>query len=245
MSLVDFELSSSANPGRPDRADRRLARLGVRSLGRGRDHHLGHRRVLRLQSFACPGWARWRRCISPAPSTSRSSERRKSEVMQLLALVNEQLWLGHFDLWQAEGVIMYRNALLLTEGMEAGTAQLEAMLAAAVEACERYYQAFQFVIWAGKTPGGRARRRAFRDARRSLSAHARGRAAPAPRRRRQDGRRHAGAVAGERARSPRTSPSSTPIWKATAGRSSPRPGSRPRRASPRPPTAPTRSWCWR
>jgi hypothetical protein len=78
-------------------------------------------------------------------------ERRKSEVMRLLALVNEQLWLGHFDLWQAEGVIMYRNALLLTEGMEAGTGQLEAMLGAAVEACERYYQAFQFVIWAGKT----------------------------------------------------------------------------------------------
>jgi len=40
----------------------------------------------------------------------------------------------------------------LTEGIEAGTAQLEAMLAAAVEACERYYQAFQFVIWAGKSP---------------------------------------------------------------------------------------------
>ena len=79
-------------------------------------------------------------------------ERPKNEIMRLLALVNEQLWLGHFDLWQAEGVIMYRNALLLTEGMEAGTGQLEAMLAAAVEACERYYQAFQFVIWAGKTP---------------------------------------------------------------------------------------------
>ena len=42
--------------------------------------------------------------------------------MRLLALVNEQLWIGHFDLWRAEGVIMYRNALLLTEGMEAGTA---------------------------------------------------------------------------------------------------------------------------
>ena len=95
--------------------------------------------------------------------------------MQLLALVNEQLWLGHFDLWQAEGVIMYRNALLLTEGMEAGTAQLEAMLAAAVEACERYYQAFQFVIWAGKTSGGRARGSALRDARRSLSAMIAGR----------------------------------------------------------------------
>jgi hypothetical protein len=77
---------------------------------------------------------------------------RLNEIYRLIALINEQLWLGHFDLWQAEGVIMYRNALLLTEGIEAGTAQLEAMLAAAVEACERYYQAFQFVIWAGKSP---------------------------------------------------------------------------------------------
>ena len=77
---------------------------------------------------------------------------RLGEMYRLIAQINEQLWLGHFDLWQAEGVIMYRNALLLTEGIEAGTAQLEAMLAAAVEACERYYQAFQFVIWAGKTP---------------------------------------------------------------------------------------------
>lgn len=80
------------------------------------------------------------------------NERRKSEVMRLLALVNEQLWLGHFDLWQSEGLVMYRNALLLTEGMEAGAGQLEAMLSAAIDACERYYQAFQFVIWAGKTP---------------------------------------------------------------------------------------------
>ena len=82
----------------------------------------------------------------------RVPERRRPEVLQLIAHVNEQLWLGHFDLWQAEGVVMYRNALLLTEGVEAGTGQLEAMLGAAVDACERYYQAFQFVIWAGKTP---------------------------------------------------------------------------------------------
>ena len=80
------------------------------------------------------------------------NDRRRTDVMKLLALVNEQLWIGHFDLWQAEGIVMYRNALLLTEGVEAGTAQLEAMLAAAVDACERYYQAFQFVIWAGKSP---------------------------------------------------------------------------------------------
>jgi len=82
----------------------------------------------------------------------RVTDRRKTEIMRLLALVNEQLWIGHFDLWQAEGVIMYRSALLLSEGAEVNTAQLEGMLGAAVEACERYYQAFQFVIWAGKSP---------------------------------------------------------------------------------------------
>lgn len=79
-------------------------------------------------------------------------ERSKDDIVRLLALVNEQLWIGHFDLWQAEGVIMYRNALLLTEGCEAGAGQLEAMLAASVDSCERYYQAFQFVLWAGKSP---------------------------------------------------------------------------------------------
>ena len=79
-------------------------------------------------------------------------ERPKADISRLLALVNEQMWLGHFDLWQAEGVIMYRNALLLTDGVEAGSGQLEAMLSAAVDSCERYYQAFQFVLWAGKTP---------------------------------------------------------------------------------------------
>ena len=29
--------------------------------------------------------------------------------------------------------------------------QCETMLRVSVEACERYFQAFQFVIWAGKT----------------------------------------------------------------------------------------------
>jgi hypothetical protein len=35
--------------------------------------------------------------------------------------------------------------------MTASTAQCETMLAAAIHACERYYPAFQFVVWAGKS----------------------------------------------------------------------------------------------
>ncbi len=78
-------------------------------------------------------------------------EPRKTEVMRLLALVNEQLWMGHFDLWSREGVVIFRQSLLLAGGAEATSGQIEGLLNNALEACERYYQAFQFVVWAGKT----------------------------------------------------------------------------------------------
>lgn len=74
---------------------------------------------------------------------------RLNEMYRLVAQINEQLWLGHFDLWTQEGLIMFRHALLLN-GSVATPAQCEAMLKAALEASERYYQAFQFVVWAGK-----------------------------------------------------------------------------------------------
>jgi hypothetical protein len=44
---------------------------------------------------------------------------------------------------------MFRHGLMLN-GALATNGQCEAMLKAALEACERYYQAFQFVVWAGK-----------------------------------------------------------------------------------------------
>ena len=74
---------------------------------------------------------------------------RLPEVYKLVAQINEQLWLGHFDLWTHEGLIMYRHGLMLN-GTLATPGQCEAMLRAALEACERYYQSFQFVVWAGK-----------------------------------------------------------------------------------------------
>ena len=79
---------------------------------------------------------------------------RRAEVQRLIAAINEQLWVGHFDIWTHTGMIMYRQALVLPGGLTASTAQCEAMLAGAIHACERYYPAFQFVVWAGKTAAG-------------------------------------------------------------------------------------------
>jgi hypothetical protein len=78
-------------------------------------------------------------------------DRRRTEVLQLISSANEQLWVGHFDLWTSENVVMFRHALLLAGGAEPTHGQCEILLKAAVDACERYYQAFQFVLWAGKT----------------------------------------------------------------------------------------------
>src|ERR1700679_3171820 len=78
-------------------------------------------------------------------------EPRRAEVQRLIAAINEQLWIGHFDIWTHTGMIMYRQALVLPGGLTASTAQCESMLVGAIHACERYYPAFQFVVWAGMT----------------------------------------------------------------------------------------------
>ena len=79
----------------------------------------------------------------------KGSDGRLNEVYRLIAQINEQLWIGHFDYWTQERLVMFRHGMPLN-GTVASVAQCEAMLKAALDACERYYQAFQFVMWAGK-----------------------------------------------------------------------------------------------
>jgi hypothetical protein len=76
---------------------------------------------------------------------------RRDEAARLIALVNEQLLHGHFDLWQNDGSLVHRNSLLLAGGAEANDAQCETMIRLAVETCQRYFPAVQFVVWAGRS----------------------------------------------------------------------------------------------
>ena len=79
----------------------------------------------------------------------RVKQSRQVEIMRLLSRINEQLLFGHFDLWEQEGAIMYRQSLLLSGGAEPNSHQVEMLLTNALEACENYFQAFQFVNWSG------------------------------------------------------------------------------------------------
>ena len=78
-------------------------------------------------------------------------EGRRPEVLALVSKINEQLWVGHFDLWSDDRVVMFRHSLLLTDGLGPSPSQCELLLRIAVDTCERFHQAFQFVVRSGKT----------------------------------------------------------------------------------------------
>ena len=79
-------------------------------------------------------------------------ERQRTAIQSLVSMINEHLWVGHFDIWSGEDVVMFRHALLMTGGADPDGRQCESILKTAVASCDRYFQAFQFVLWAGKSP---------------------------------------------------------------------------------------------
>lgn len=80
----------------------------------------------------------------PKPSRAR--------VDSLLALVNERMWVGHFDIWGEESAPTFRHGLLLSGGAQLVIDQVEDLIDIAMSECERFYPAFQYVIWGGKKP---------------------------------------------------------------------------------------------
>lgn len=78
-------------------------------------------------------------------------ERQRVEILRLISMINEQLWIGHFDLWSSDHVVMFRHSLVLAGGVVPTHPQCAMLMKTAVDTCERYYQAFQFVLWAGKS----------------------------------------------------------------------------------------------
>ena len=75
----------------------------------------------------------------------------RDKLNELLILINEKMWLGHFGIWEQEGLPMYRHALPLrgTNGPSVG--QMEDMVDTAINECERFYPAFQQTIWGQKS----------------------------------------------------------------------------------------------
>ncbi len=82
----------------------------------------------------------------------RVTEEKRQRAYELLSLVNEQMWLGHFDIWSNGDVLLYRHGALLGDDGMLSLDQAQALVETAIDECDRFYPAFQFVLWGDKTP---------------------------------------------------------------------------------------------
>lgn len=82
---------------------------------------------------------------------TRVPKTRRAPVHELLALINDKMWMGHFAIWQDEGLLAYRHALPLRGSGGPSLEQVEDLLQNALIDCERFYPAFQYVVWGGKS----------------------------------------------------------------------------------------------
>jgi hypothetical protein len=77
---------------------------------------------------------------------------RREKLYELLALANDRLWIGHFGIEAEDGVPVFRHSVLLRGASGASAESLEDMVDIAITECERFFPAFQFVLWGGKSP---------------------------------------------------------------------------------------------
>jgi len=81
----------------------------------------------------------------------KAPDSRYKDVCELVARLNERLWLGHFEIWHDDNSVVFRHAITMPEAEGISVAQAAAMIEAAKEAGERLYPAFHYLLWSGKT----------------------------------------------------------------------------------------------
>jgi hypothetical protein len=82
----------------------------------------------------------------------RMPDDKRAAMFEALALINEQLWLGHFDVWSNGGVLLYRHGLMLGDDGLLSPSQAQLAVETAIEECDRFYPVFQFILWGDKSP---------------------------------------------------------------------------------------------
>lgn len=101
-------------------------------------------------------WFAWRPegdCLQLCCSLDlQAPKNRRGASYELLNLVNQRVWMGHFEVWPDEGEIVFRQSLALPDGERPTLAQAASMIDAAVEAADRFYPAFDFLVRVGKSP---------------------------------------------------------------------------------------------
>ena len=80
----------------------------------------------------------------------KAPPKQRGALFELLAKANERLWIGHFGMDEETGMPIYRHSMLLRGTPSAAAESIEDLIDIAMTECERFFPAFQFVLWGGK-----------------------------------------------------------------------------------------------
>jgi len=66
---------------------------------------------------------------------------------ELIGLINEKLWIGHFDITSKNGIPAFRHTILYSSDNDFLHKKLENLVDIAIYECEKYYPSFQQVLF--------------------------------------------------------------------------------------------------
>ena len=83
----------------------------------------------------------------------QSNVENRSKVFELIALANEELWLGHFSYWTEQNMPVFKHSILLNNDEESAIeSKIAQIIEIAVKECERMYPVFNVVLTKGMDP---------------------------------------------------------------------------------------------
>ena len=82
----------------------------------------------------------------------RFPEIKLNKAYELLGLINENLWIGHFDITSRNGIPAFRHTILSNTETEVLHKKFEDLVDIGIYECEKFYPSFQQVLFDEITP---------------------------------------------------------------------------------------------
>ena len=82
----------------------------------------------------------------------RFPETKLIKAYELLGLINEQLWIGHFDITSRNGIPAFRHTILSSSDIEVLHKKFEDLVDIGIYECEKFYPSFHQVLFEEITP---------------------------------------------------------------------------------------------
>lgn len=70
----------------------------------------------------------------------------RSKMFELLALLNENLWLGHFSYWSEQKMPIFKHSIILHDEEELFVSKIGQIIELSIMECERVYPIFNAVM---------------------------------------------------------------------------------------------------